>query len=199
VSEFVRHGDWADAGLSGACWESPKAILYVATLGNDQGPVYAATRTAQFIVLKKLTHLGMVGICGGKYLGSVQVCDEAISFEAGRVQLSDRPEFPLIPHQQYQVPDAKPNLLYRLVNRKMDMMGDATTYLARKVGISALLPKEFEAWREHSGIQECKGSFQVYYQSRFLSFNEVSHSVVSQPNSARFSPPLTLFFFPCRF
>ena len=76
--------------------------LIVATFGDKQGPVVAATRCTQFIGEANLTHIGMVGICGGRKLGSVIVGTRATDKVAGRKIWSvERNEFQFV-----EAPDA---------------------------------------------------------------------------------------------
>merc|ERR1719218_562713 len=97
IDDNVKSGVWQQERESfRSSWDDKDVVitafdisqrfrLTLATFGNRQGPVVAAARTAHLLSTAKLTHLGMVGICGGRRLGDVIVALQAEDTLGGHV------------------------------------------------------------------------------------------------------------------
>jgi hypothetical protein len=60
--------------------------LVLITFGKLQGPTVSSSRTIQAAMELKLDAVGMVGICGGRKLGTVYLACDAIFPEGGHVE-----------------------------------------------------------------------------------------------------------------
>ena len=60
--------------------------LVLITFGKIQGPTVASSRTVQSVMELGLHAVGMVGICGGRRLGTVFLACEAFMPEGGHVE-----------------------------------------------------------------------------------------------------------------
>ena len=49
-------------------------MVFVADMGERQGPVSAASRLTVLLQACRVQHVGMVGICGGAELGRLDKC-----------------------------------------------------------------------------------------------------------------------------
>lgn len=68
----------------------PTHDIVLASFGKVQGPFEAAGRTARFLKeVPDVTHVGMVGICGGSTLHQVIVGVSSVTPELGRYQYTD--------------------------------------------------------------------------------------------------------------
>eukprot|EP00035_Acanthoeca_spectabilis_P038787 m.56238 g.56238 ORF g.56238 m.56238 type:complete len:360 (-) comp9294_c0_seq4:3823-4902(-) len=79
-----------------------------------QGPIQAATSTSQVLNdHSDVTHIGMMGVCGGRKLLEKVVAMDAIDGQAGRVVLSDKETLPPVAAAGYQPPQENPAMRYR--------------------------------------------------------------------------------------